>query len=386
MLLTNELPLKIPLDTALPPELSVLRQDAAHACEGESKLSYLYKVDVLGQLANKLLKYQSELPRPEIEEILCVTIIDMAFYYQQVAEDLIQKAYTDDLKEAWSNSSLYNKRSIGLLQYLGQTGLSTNSTHLGLVQTYSKCWALSQQLSVVMLSLSKLKSSICGKGSKDSRYDRLLEFQESDLKDLAKSSLLYSRLCIGCRNTCSQLSKSSIAASSHLLVKYLEALSFILLSLDRYKNDDCGMAIGLLESATSCLSEGLITSKQLKSIQESQKVKDKLSAKLNDIKKDSASLRDKLKLFNKQENVGKPQLHPFLQSTLQDFIVPLIMLLNYRYVKTNDKVLFQTVIRDHDELMRTWPQGKSPDVIGTIWSFDGEALREVSASSNVEYY
>ncbi|SCV06044.1 LANO_0H20868g1_1 [Lachancea nothofagi CBS 11611] len=393
MLVIKGLPLEIPPDVELPPGLSLARQAAAHAIENSPTSSPLQKFDILLHFVNELLKSGSESTDSLLEENVCIVVINMAYYYQQVTERLIKKAYTEDSKEAWGNSGLYNKKSIGLLRYLIDSGIANTTKYLGLVETFTKCWTLSQQLSIVMLSLSKLKSRICGnntgqesKKSSSNRYDRLLEFQESDLKDLATSSLLYARLCIGCRDSCTELTSTSVGAACHPLTQYLDTLTFILLSLDRYKNDECGASIGMLEAATECLSHGLITSKQLKLIQESTKLKTKMALKLIELKSESSNLRSKFKIFKKNDFAGKPELHPLLRSTLEDFIMPLMMLLHYRYVKTNDKVFFQPIIRDREELVKGWPHGKTPDVTGTSWAFDGEQLRELDTLGGSEYY
>ncbi|SCU94853.1 LAME_0F09604g1_1 [Lachancea meyersii CBS 8951] len=395
MLVNHDLPLEISQKDELPPDLSLLRKNAVLAVEQGHNSSLLNSFDVHLHFVNVLLRYNSEAPSPVLEDLACVAITNMAFFLQQVGEQLIQKAFTEDSKEAWASSGLYNKKAIGLLQLLNNLEIA-NSTHsLSLVQTYTKTWTLSQQLGVVMLSLSKLQSRVFGSTTKDSkylkknssaRYDRLLEFQESDLKDLAKSSLLYARLCIGCRSSCSQLANTSAATACEPLIQYLDSLTFILLSLDYYKNDDCGVAIGMLEAATDCLSGGLITSKQLKLIQETRKLKDRFSAKWNELKSESTGMRSKLNPFKKQSSPEQPGLHPFLQSTLNDFIIPLMMLLHYRYTKTNDKVFFQPIVRDRQTLRNSWPQGKAPEVAGTIWVFDGDNLREAGESAGNDYY
>ncbi|CEP60327.1 uncharacterized protein LALA0_S01e08174g [Lachancea lanzarotensis] len=398
MLVIDNLPLDITQEDSLPANLVVLRNEAAITAVNNCNSSLLNSFDVHLQFASALLKYGTETSSSHFDELQCKVITNMAYFLQQIAEGLAQKAFTEDSKEAWASSGLYNKNAIGLLQFLRRLDLANSPQSLGLVQTYMKCWTISQQLGVVMLSLSKLRSRICdtpntnggvnsAKNSSNMRYDRLLEFQESDLKDLAKSSLLYARLCIGCRSACSQLANTHVSSACEPLIQYLDALTFILLSLDRYKNDDCGSAIGMLEAATDCLSTGLITSKQLKLIQETRKLKHKFSAKWNELKSESTSIKAKINPF-KRKNDSKPTgLHYFLQFTLEDFIIPLMILLHYRYLRTNDKVFFQPIVRDRQKLLNTWPQGKTPDLVGTTWIFDGEKLREeINHGAGSEYY
>ncbi|SCU83968.1 LAFA_0D07118g1_1 [Lachancea sp. 'fantastica'] len=396
MLVIKDLPLDIPQDDRLPANLSVLRNEAAITTVNYSNSSLLNSFDAHLQFASALLKYATESSSSDFDELQCTVITNMAYFLQQIAEGLAQRAFTEDSKEAWASSGLYNKNAIGLLQFLRQLDLANTTQSLGLVQTYTKCWTVSQQLGVVMLSLSKLRSRIFDSNTNDGglkakkssgmRYDRLLEFQESDLKDLAKSSLLYARLCIGCRATCSQLANTHVSSACEPLIQYLDALTFILLSLDRYKNDDCGSAIGMLEAATDCLSAGLITPKQLKLIQETRKLKHKFSAKWSELKSESSSMTAKLNPFKKQNDSKQARLHHFLQYTLEDFIIPLMILLHYRYLKTNDKVFFQPIVRDRQTLLNTWPQGKVPELAGTTWIFDGEKLREQNDVAANEYY
>ena len=162
---------------------------------------------------------------------------------------------------------------------------------------------------------------------------------------------------------------------------YLEALTFLFMSLDCYKNDKCGEAIGMLEAASCSLSNGLISKKQLKLIQDSKKAKEKLVSRFKEIKTEGSKLRTKMNPFKKSDSRAEAGLHPFLQSTLEDFIIPLIMLLQYRYVRANDKVFFQPVVTNKEELKGSWPQGMTPELAGTNWIFDGEQLTEEAAST-----
>ncbi|CUS21882.1 LAQU0S04e02960g1_1 [Lachancea quebecensis] len=386
MLVLHELPLQIPAEPHLSPELSLLRQDAARAVESGSDTSAMNKFDVHLNFASALLKSRLIFPDPELDDLICIVVVNMAFFCQQSCERLVQKAYLEGSKEAWSSSGNYNKKAIGLLKFLISLKIPNTTSLLGMVQTYIKCWTLSQQLSVVIFSLSKLRSQICGSSSAGfDRYERLLEFQESDIKDLAKASLLYARLCIGCRETCSQLANTNLSSLCEPLHQYLEALTFVLMSLDCYKNDECGKAIGMLEAATDCLAKGLISNKQLKLIQETKKLKGKIASKFKELKTEGSKLQTKLKLFKRSTPTDRGELHPFLQSTLEDFIIPLMVLLHHRYVNTNDKVFFQPVVNQRDELTHSWPQGKTPELVGTAWVFDGEQLKE-NSPANSEYF
>ncbi|CAR24377.1 uncharacterized protein KLTH0F14432g [Lachancea thermotolerans CBS 6340] len=386
MLVLHELPLQIPAGTQLSPELSLLRQDASRAVESGSDTSAMNKFDVHLQFASALLKSHAIFPDTELEELICIAVVNMAFFCQQSCERLVRKAYLEGSKEAWASSGQYNKKAIGLLKFLVSSRIASTTSLLGMVQTYIKCWTLSQQLSVVIFSLSKLRSQICGSSKADvDRYERLLGFQESDIKDLAKASLLYARLCIGCRETCSQLANTSLSSLCEPLCRYLDALTFVLMSLDCYRNDECGKAIGMLEAATDCLAKGLISNKQLKLIQETKKLKGKIASKFRELKSEGSKLQTKIKLFKRSTPIERGELHPFLQSTLEDFIIPLVMLLHHRYVNTNDKVFFQPVVNQREELTHSWPQGKTPELVGTAWFFDGEQLKE-NSPVNSEYF
>ncbi|SCW02364.1 LAFE_0F04808g1_1 [Lachancea fermentati] len=398
MLETPPLPLVIPSENGLPPDLCVLRQGAVLAGRDSTDTSLATKLDASMAYADALLAYYYSTAQDAVlEEHITVAMVNAAYFYQQLSQEMLQTAYVQGSKEAWAASGLYNKRCIGLLQFLVRSQIPRTTQLLSTVQMYMRCWALSQQLGVVILSLSKLKSQVCGgtgtgTGGTAEKYERLLEFQESDLKELSKSSVLYARLCIGCRDMCSQLANTELATASQYLARYLDTLTYTLLSLDAYKEGQCGLALGMLAAAIDSLSQGLVTRKQLKLIQDNVKLKDRLTSKIKEMKIEGKQLRSKFKKSKSPSasaDLGgiynKNALHPFLQSTLIDFIIPLIMLLQYRYQITNDKLFYQPVVKDSQELSKHRPQGKAPDANGIDWNFDGQHLTEASGGK-IDYF
>lgn len=366
-----------PSEPPIPPDLSFLRSNVLSSTNDPSS-SVTAKIDAHITYLDALLNYYYFTTQdPVLENEITITSINASYFYQLLAQDLLTRAYTDNSTEAWSRSGSYNKKSIGILQFLLESAIPRTTELLTQVQTYILCWTLFQQLGIVVLSVSKLRGQLYGYSAKRPGYETLLDFQESDLKELSKSSSLYARLCIGCRDSCTKLLSTHLSKDVHYLIRYLDALTFLLLSMDQYKQDQCGVALGMLNSAVDSLSQGLLSSKDLKLIHDT-KFKDKLKGKIPDLK--GMQLKQKLKFSGKkgiETNVpstptkyNKGALHPLLNNTLQDFIIPLTMLLQYRYTKTNEKLSFQPIIRDRQQILKLWPQGKTPEVNGTKWVFE----------------
>ena len=96
------------------------------------------------------------------------------------------------------------------------------------------------------------------------------------------------------------------------------------------------------------------------------------------------NLEDTIQIKKKKEGgdtVNINLIH-LLKDTLDDFIIPLITLLNYRYNKTNDKLTFMPIEEDIKKLQALIPRGKTSDLVGTKWDFRNGKLRQEASSSN----
>lgn len=388
-----ELPLRFPelstLQQVLPPNVLNQRENSV-ACVSRSggHLDSLARIDVLLDYGSSLYNIScKDGSNSNLNQELLICLIDTAFFYREISLDVMQRAYGSEKTDgAWSTGGSYLRKGLGLLQFTLNLILSSSisiddkGTICSLVQDMMGEMRLLQQIGIVILSLSKLRVKMY----KDKK-DAVLDFQENDLKDLATNSVLYAKLVIGCLDTALRCNHGTIINSS--LFAYLNSLIFLLLSLDEYNKDETGIAIGMIEKSADYIS----------------KVVDK--SQLNDRLLSRNRKRDKLKkAFHKKpfqhDNIGSSgfpwirndrdqHLLSLLQETLDDFLLPLISLLRYRYRQTNDKVNFRPIENEESSLRKLFPRGKAPDAQFDNWSFDQQSCKfapKPKSSSGGGYY
>ncbi|CCD25876.2 uncharacterized protein NDAI_0G01000 [Naumovozyma dairenensis CBS 421] len=385
-----ELPLQLTKKSALQKCLTsdgiLLRERCIKLLDAHSakKIDALLAIDTFFEYGNILLTYihADEIPQElSVNTLLDETIeilIDIAFYHENIILNLLQRAYdTPDLSSTlWSKSGCYLKNGLGILDYLSSliNKFQYHSKYYELMNQLSLEFKLLQQLSIIVLSLSKLRSKIYNE-----KNDAILDFQEEDLRELASNSSFYAKICIGCRELLFQHNKKEFKSLllTTALGYYLDSLTFLLLSMDQYNNDECGIAIGMLEQSIKSLS-GIIPLSELnttilneKTIKKKDIFKLKIQSKKNPLRMDS-------KITNYGTKTGKNNnnntLIPVLQDSLDDFVIPLITLLRYRYNITNEKLSFKPVENDRTKLERFFPRGKIPDLNGTKWVFHNNKL------------
>lgn len=373
-----------------PAELVSARQ----FCENIMKQSVdnLTKIDSCIEYASIITLYIYH--DKQLENDWVTILVNVAFFYQEIALNMLQEAY--DLKtsnmnqetQLWSTSGQYLRRGLGILQFI-KNQLDDNYKD---VEMFNKINQLSmelnliQQLGIITLSLTKLQNSI----TNDESYE--LDLQTNDLKDSTKLSLFYGKLCIGCKEACLQMklnnsnvetkinTKNNFNSYNNIvnrkLVAYLDGLTYLLISLDQYRKDQYGNAIGLLEQSINSFSTIIPRDKLINEKLSTPKLKLKIKDKFKN-KVQSTLLKTKQESMSKLNiKVQDKQLLPILNDTLNFFIVPLINLLNYVYQQTNDKLFFQPVERNTEILNRFVPKGKLPSLKPIVWCFENNTIQE----------
>lgn len=365
-------------------DLNYLRNNAVTIVRGDhngnNELSDLSKSEVLLEYANALITSTGrQFTTLELQNEIIICVIDVAFFYQSAALEMLQRAYdlSANNDNSWMSSGIYLKRGLGLLEFLKV--LVPNFMNEGLYKRLSEMIAefnLLQQLSILVLSLSKLKRNLSNDISKE------LDLQTNDLKTASSTSSFYAKIAVGCHETCIQLGKGHLINKT--LSHYLEGLTYLLLSMDQYRNDKCGTAIGMLEQCINSFSHIIPRSTLTSTILSTPKQKVKPLNKVTNsfkstlLKTKQTSAR-KLKIQN--ENID---LLPVLNDTLENFIVPLIYLLDYVYNHSNDKLFFQAIVRDEQELKKLVPRGKCPKLEPLPWCFNNGKLEEYRDESKTE--
>lgn len=384
---TKILPYKLPnsakIITAIPDDLIILRNNCVNSLNcSSSKVDSVVCIDTWLKYTNGLLTYRYEVGNAAalIEEEIAIALINVAVFYQDIGIETLHRAYESSQasNNLWTTSGTYLKRGLGLICFL-RKNFQLNTINdgkkiqvLNLINQLSLEFQLLQQLGIIILALSKLRSKV----SKDAVAD--LEPQE--LEELGKSSVFYAKLCIGSYNTASQCQGGRIV--DVLFIKYLQSLTYLFLSINQYNIDECGIAIGMLQESIKKLLN-IVPNSQLKEL-------DILSSTDTTKKRDLIKMSFKRKLHGsplKNQHIfekkvpfsSKACMMPLLKSSLDDFIIPLTVLLRYRYQRTNENYSFKPVETEVAKLNELFPRGRSSDIEGTMWSFqDGHLTFENS--------
>lgn len=78
---------------------------------------------------------------------------------------------------------------------------------------------------------------------------------------------------------------------------------------------------------------------------------------------------------------------PVLQETLDDFVIPLALLLRYRFTQTNEKLSYQPIETDENVLRKLIPRGKAPELKGSQWylNLDEQSLQQETPSQGAYF-
>ncbi|CAI4063017.1 hypothetical protein N7582_002276 [Saccharomyces uvarum] len=379
---TKGLPYKLSEDsgvkTVIPNHLVLARNNCIKALNGSSsKVDSISCIDIWLTYANGLLSYRYETGNadPLVEEEISMVLINVATFYEDIGIETLHRAYesSQPSNNLWVTSGTYLKRGLGLVGFLraiSQTNTVTdpkNMRVLNISNQLSLEFQLLQQLGIVILALSKLRSKV----SKDA----IVDLEPHELKELGTFSVFYAKLCIGSYNTALQCRDGRIV--DVIFLKYLQSLIYLFLSINQYNMDECGIAIGMLQESIKKLLN-IVPNSQLKEL-------DILSSTDITKKRDILKKAFKRKVHNttsktshifekKASSSYKNGIMPLLNLSLDDFIIPLTILLRYRYQRTNDNFSFKPVENDVDKLNKLLPRGKTSDLEGTTWRFQNGRL------------
>ena len=347
----------------------------------------LSKVDILLEYANGLILFtKNQFTSLELQSEIIICLIDVGFFYQNIALDLLQNAYespSNGPDNLWTTSGTYLKKGLGILEFL--KNLVPNFIDTKLFKRVSEMmieYKLIQQLGILVLALTKLKKSLSnGTGNE-------MDLQTKNLKDASSTCLFYSKISVGCLETCIQLGRGRIINDT--LKNYLQGLVYLLLSMDQFRNDQCGVAIGMLEQSINSFSNIIPRSKLTSTVLSAPKMKIKPINKMKNSFK-STLLKTKQKSIkainfdtqsnnnnnnNNSNSNSNNNLLPVIDDTLENLIIPLITLLNYVYHHTNDELFFQSIVTDEPELKKFIPKGKSPQLEPLPWWFNNGKIEE----------
>ncbi|CCF57223.1 hypothetical protein KAFR_0C02300 [Kazachstania africana CBS 2517] len=351
-------------------ELKLARLNAKDILN-KDQLDDVTKIEICLDYASKLLveRWGAENMSLNIEQDLYICLLNCSYYYRCIAIDMLDKAYelVSPSNTIWATAGQYLKKGLGLLQFLEEISQAFSleaKFHDYLIQLISE-FKLIQQLAILMLSLSKLKSKLSNPES------NALDLQSNQLKEASSTSFFTAKLCIGCFDSTLQLKQSDII--SRPLRNFLESLSFLLLSMDQFRNDESGVAIGMLEESINILSQIVPRSQLTATILD--KSHDSKSTKDRFLKKNKL-LKNTLQHKMTNLKVSSVELLPFLNEALSDFLIPLIGLLRYVYKHTNENLFFKPIENNPVVLKKLFPKGKTPDVDGIRWGLVNSRLQE----------
>lgn len=366
-----ELPGRAPAVVEGKPEV-VAARNACVSAIGNDGGDVLARIDVLLEYAGEILGLEGAEQALECE--VAVAVVDAAYLEQEMSLEMLERAYGSPLADsAWGSSGACLRRGVGLLQFV-EEHVRAGQELFRLISTLKLELQFLQQMSVVVLSLSKLRSKVYS-----GRRDAVLDFRDQDVAELATNSLLYAKLVIGCYDTATKCSASSVVNKP--LMSYLNCLTFLLMSLDQYSKDQCGVALGMVDQAIRYLSQIVPADRLSDSILATRKKTDFLK---NAIGKRSKNPRKTLRWIRRSK---REELIPVLALTLDDFVIPLSQLLRYRYRQMNEKLAYQRVETDEAALRKLFPRGKAPELKGSQWFFNRETSRlQEAAAPSTGYY
>ncbi|QEU61769.1 hypothetical protein KDRO_E06500 [Kluyveromyces lactis] len=386
MWLINSLPDSLPTiqSTELPSELELARLQCNSSTSSDSQL-----IDANFQYMSKLLAFcqYNSCYQSEFSAQIAIAALNVSHGFEQLAQQIRENAYgsaSPDVQQ-WQSSTNYNKKAIGILEFVSTVPFVPTSI-LSQCNQFCSLYQLNQQLSMVLLTISKMRTRLYP-DAKD-KYSKLLSFQDSDIQELSKVANAYAKLSIGCSNVCTSLQLSvqdspQLASQIKSMQHFLDSLALTLLSIDKYDHaDDPTTALEMIDTAIVHI-QPLLSKEQLNLIQNNKSL-DKLLVQTR-FWKDSikGKLRNKIKLGKNKHDLQPTSmsLHPFILEIIADFLLPLIMVLKVRYDNANE-FTFDGIGKSHKWVL---PQGKAPTVKGVHYMFDGVSLviDQQSSSTNL---
>ncbi|CAG60651.1 uncharacterized protein GVI51_I10505 [Nakaseomyces glabratus] len=379
-------------------ELNVARQDVIELITSASAPdNVLAKLFSYIQL---LLRFKAT---KGIDHELTITTLNIAIAYEKMVLESMTVAYTAGRTDLWTTASDYLKRAIGILLFLKSTDWLHGDEELyQYLLRYTNEMGVLQQLSVVLVAITKLRSNLY--------KDSILDLDHSN--DLTQNILssnnitLYSRMCISALETMvAILGKHSsntlpITIINSYNVDFIKVLIYLLVSLEQYEANNVGHAMGFLKLSRKYLTRSIMKTTDLQSSLDSIMVfdghkKNLKAASLGKLKNvfkkektvDFNSTLKSLKVTFNKDNSNDP-LRPLLLNVLNDLILPLFLLLSYRYEKTNQLYSFQEPIEDEDMLIRDLPKAIIMNLKSISWkiSDQNELIEDTALSIGHDEY
>ncbi|CCK68534.1 uncharacterized protein KNAG_0B00870 [Huiozyma naganishii CBS 8797] len=378
----GELPLQIPRNLSsiesLSPNAAYLRDQVRNLLMGkDAGIDALLGLETLISYANEIFPFINSDVNLETEWLS--VMIDIAFFYGDLALMLMQKAFNKtESGSIWSSSGEYLKKGLGILQFC-ESNVSEKPDHrlLNLIIEMSFEFQILQQLGVIMLSLCKLRNSLSNEQSTE------LDLQTNDLKESTSASLFYSKLCIGCHDTASQIKQIHMLAQKREVMSFLEGTAYLLLSLDQFRKDEIGTATGLLHQSVNCYSHFVprtkFTSTVLSTPKAPMATKEKMRNKMHNT---FLKTKQKANLLPFKARADNNKVSEIINDVMDTFLIPLVILLDYVFQQTNSKLFFQPVEKDSAVLKSLLPGGVKPDLKGIEWVFWEGRLQEMGPVSN----
>ncbi|KAL3229960.1 Uncharacterized protein RNJ44_01323 [Nakaseomyces bracarensis] len=364
-------------------------------------------LNLLFSYIDTLLSYDG--PRNRIQCEVATAVLNIALCYKYLVLETMVYAYRKGEPKLWATVTNYLKRGVGILQFLkGCSWLNPTDNGYPMLDKLIYELGVLQQLSVILLSLGKIRSNLYN--------DVMLDLDHS--ADLTRTIFnsnnitLYTRLCISCQEIMLRLltdknNNSDIINKSNF--DFLRSLTLLLVSIEQFEMDNIGKAIGLLNLSQEQLTKNIMTKSELRDtlnehriVERDQNLKGQMKSKLlntftkkkeKNVESDQSDLLKRLKNIRiSKKSSSKKQardcLLPILQEILNDLLLPLMVLFTYRYEKTNELYGLQVVETDEKDLIRELPKGIPMDMKSVTWKISeaNKLVEDTSLSIGYDEY
>lgn len=389
-------------------EVAMVKRDVELALKSDQ--DPLVRLNLLFSYIDILLASDDCGSRGRMQVEVGTAILNIALSYKYLVLETMIYAYRTGEQKLWTTVTNYLKRGIGILQFLKSLNwIRAGDKGFPILDKLVYELGVLQQLSVILLSLGKMRSNLYN--------DVMLDLDHS--ADLTKTIFnsnnitLYTRLCISCQEIILRLMTNRDNQSdiiNNCNYDFLRSLTLLLVSIEQFEMDNTGKAIGLLNLSQEQLTKHIMTKNELnrtlddnKIFEKDKKLKDQVKDKFKNTfnkKKEPKSLSDddtdvfkkfkNMKISMKSNTSKRPKetLLPVLQEILNDLLLPLMVLFAYRYDKTNELFGLQKVENDERELIRDLPRGIPMDLKSVSWKISeaNKLVEDTSLSIGYDEY
>lgn len=327
-----------------------------------------------------------------INDDLVVSLLLLSKQYHLQAHEILHQNYGKPTEEdhSWNVASRYFQLSIGVLKFIE---LQLFPLYTCSAPDLLKVWnvfyhynVIYSQFSMVILGLYKLKDSLFDNYSQQ-ELNNQTKLQGLSFNMLAKILINIYNTCNNCITNIASLgnSKNSHASLKNFVIfqqQYVYGLIELFLSLQSFEIDNkIGLSCSYIKHAIglySCSKDdkthssvfypfmvemgNLILKDQKKTHELKSLFKTKYLTQKNKLKIKSQKLAPSIKhhvAFNDS----------LVTETFQDFIAPLLYLLEYRYNHFNNTIALEPIITDEQELQKNWPVAMGTPLKYITWSF-----------------